>query len=341
MRLPALALGVAAALGCSIPDFPSRPADGAVTPDGAVVTPDMDVVPGNDSGLPPGDTGLPPVDTGEAPEDVPGPVDVPPTDVPPGAIPAAIAAALPAFDGATTARVRALRAAGLARGNRAAVFAKIGDSITEAGSFLSDVGNGWFTLGGYEWLRGTIAYFSATSLGDFNSFDRPSACAMGGWVSAQALEGDPDSALRRELNATRPAYAIVMYGTNDVDRGGVDALQPNLERIAQIIEEFGTVPVLSTIPDRLDNTAAAAGVAPINAAIRALAASRHLPLIDYWQAMQPLPRHGVSDDGIHPSVFVNRGDPEAGTFTDAGLMYGYNMRNLTAILMLDRLRNLP
>ena len=333
MRIAALALAIAAALGCSIPEFQSRPDDvGPIAFDGGV-SPTEDIPPGVDLG-PREDTGLPP-------EDVPGPVDVPPVDVQPGEIPAAIAAALPAFDEATAARVRALRSAGAARGNRAAVFAKIGDSITEAGSFLGDIGNGWFNLGGYQWLRGTISYFSATPLSGFNSFDRPSACAMGGWVSAQALQGDPDSALRRELNATRPAYAIIMYGTNDVDRGGVDALRPNLERIAQIVEDFGTVPVLSTIPDRLDNTVSAAGVAPINDAIRTLASTRHLPLIDYWRALEPLPRRGVSEDGIHPSVYLNRGNPEAGDFTDAGLMFGYNVRNLTAILMLERLRALP
>ena len=78
-----------------------------------------------------------------------------------------------------------------------------------------------------------------------------------------------------------------------------------------------------------------------NALIRALAASRHLPLIDYWAAMLPLPRHGIEEDGIHPSVFRSDGDAQAGVLSDAGLAYGYNMRNLTALLMLERLHALP
>ncbi|MBP6835339.1 MAG: hypothetical protein KA978_31430, partial [Deltaproteobacteria bacterium] len=67
----------------------------------------------------------------------------------------------------------------------------------------------------------------------------------------------------------------------------------------------------------------------------------HVPLLDYWAALQTLPSHGVSPDRIHPSVYVTGGSTEPAYFTEAGLRYGYNMRNLTAIQMLDRMRRLP
>ena len=92
---------------------------------------------------------------------------------------------------------------------------------------------------------------------------------------------------------------------------------------------------------RTDGAGPAAQVPLFNDAIRALTAARHIPLLDYWAAMQPLPSHGISVDHIHPSVLLSGGSTAPGYFTVAGLGYGYNMRNLTAIQMLDRLRSLP
>ena len=62
------------------------------------------------------------------------------------------------------------------------------------------------------------------------------------------------------------------------------------------------------------------------------AAARHLPLIDYHAALAGVPSEGISDDNVHPSVFVEGGDTRAAVFTPAGLRYGYNVRNLTLLL---------
>src|SRR5687767_13584443 len=59
----------------------------------------------------------------------------------------ALSESLPEFDRETDAHVREVAAAGRARGNRADVVAKIGDSITESQSFLQDCGMGWYDLG--------------------------------------------------------------------------------------------------------------------------------------------------------------------------------------------------
>ena len=265
------------------------------------------------------------------------------TDV--GALPAD-GVALPAWDSVTVAHVREVRARGVAMGNRLTVFAKIGDSITESGSFLTDVGFGWGSLGPYTALDPTIQYFRMTALPSQdgqtrNSFNRASVSATAGWTTDDALAGGSSSPLRRELAAIHPAWAIVMYGTNDIDRSNVTMFQSNLNTIVDIAESGGTVVALSTIPDRNDGAGPAAAALRFNDTIRAVAAARHIPLLDFWAALQPLPSHGVSSDRIHPSVFVNGGSTEPAYFTDAGLRFGYNMRNLTAIQMLDRLRRLP
>nr|MBK7067359.1 SGNH/GDSL hydrolase family protein [Deltaproteobacteria bacterium] len=319
-----------------VPDV-SAPADADPIDAGAPV--DVD---DRDASLPVGRGAT--TDTGPrrspATADVPAPVDRPlPVDV--GTLPSS-SPAVPGWDSATVAHVRELRARGVAMGNRLGVFAKIGDSITESGSFLFDIGFGWFELGGYAALNTTIQYFRATTLdGGVSSFNRSSACATAGWTTDDALAGGNDAPIWRELRAIRPSWAIVMYGTNDVDRSTVAAFTTNLNRIVDIIESVGTVPALSTIPDRNDGADRAARALQISAAIRGVAAARHLPLLDYWAALQGLPMHGVSEDGIHPSVYLSGGSTASASFTPEGLQYGYNMRNLTALLMLDRMRSLP
>jgi len=248
---------------------------------------------------------------------------------------------VPVFDAATVARVRALRAMGAARGMRPDVFAKIGDSITESASFLSDIGHGWHELGAHSPLAPTVTHFSRTRFADgSNSFNRSSGCAMGGWVAAYALAMDPMSALRQEMDYTRPAYAVVMYGTNDLDRITPAEFTRDMTRVLEIIESYGAVPVMSTIPDRLDRADAGMRVAPYNDAIRALAAARHLPLVDYWRVLQPLPNKGIDPDGIHPSAYRINGNVTCGILTPEGLRFGYNLRNLVTLFALDRLRTL-
>jgi large subunit ribosomal protein L4 len=306
----------------------------STTPDATTAPPDATTAPPDATTAPP-DVASPPPDVTAPPPDV----SLPPPD---GGAAVDPLVAVPTFDAATVARVRELRARGAAMGMRPNVFAKIGDSITESASFLFDIGQGWYVLGPYGALEPTIAYFRATRFADgSNSLSRASSCAMGGWIARYALAMDPMSALRNELSYTRPGYAIVMYGTNDLDRMPPADFLADMNRILDIIEGGGTVPVLSTIPDRLDRPDAAGAVPGYNDAIRGLAAARHLPLMDYWRALQPLPRRGVDTDGIHPSAYIASGDFATGVLTPTALQYGYNMRNLVALLALDRLRALP
>ena len=217
-------------------------------------------------------------------------------------------------------------------------MSKIGDSITESGSFLFDCGFGWFDLGAHPELRATIDYFSAHQLADSrNSLNRQSECATAGWTTGDALAGGTSAPIYRELAGAHPQWAIVMYGTNDMDRSDLATFQTNMNRIVDIIEANGTVPVISTVPDRHDSTRAAALVPQFNAAIRTIATTRHIPLVDFNLALSSLPSQGVSTDGIHPNSYQSNGDVNACYFTNAALQFGYPMRSLTAIQMLDRL----
>ena len=248
---------------------------------------------------------------------------------------------LPPWDAPTLAHVHSVRASGTAMGNSGTVFAKMGDSITEYPPFLYEIGNGNYQLGAYGALAATISQFTSTTLYDgSNSFNRYSDAAQAGWTSADAL-GPPD-AVTLEISEIHPAYAIVMFGTNDLETDSVATYSGHMDTLVSQAESAGVVVVLSTIPDREDLAQGPQLVAQFNQAIMALAASRHLPLVDLFAALSSLPGQGLGPDQIHPSVEPL---PDGGTtpadFTSAGLQYGFDVRNLLTVQALDRLRQIP
>jgi hypothetical protein len=245
---------------------------------------------------------------------------------------------LPAFDAATTARVRELVAVGRARGQRHDVVAKLGDSITESRAFLFECGDGQLHPGAFPELADTVRYFTRTVLDadGFNALTRGSLSAVGGWSVADALDGGDAAPLLAEVRAIRPQWAIVMYGTNDLERVDAETFRAQLGRALALLEDQGVVPVVSTIPPRADDPARAARVPAFNDVIRALARERHVPLVDYWAALDAVPGHGLSDDGVHPSVYME-GATRTCDLSEPALRYGYNVRNLLALRMLARL----
>ena len=69
-------------------------------------------------------------------------------------------------------------------------------------------------------LEAARKIFSEAKIGDTTPFARVSLSATVGWMAVKAIQGTPNSALDRELDATDAAFAVVMYGTNDTWAGG-------------------------------------------------------------------------------------------------------------------------
>jgi hypothetical protein len=255
---------------------------------------------------------------------------------PPAAAPGIPAGVIPAVGG----QARALFLNGQARGNQATVFAKVGDSITDMPMFLFAIGAGQQQLGDYPYLQAVIDHFMQTT----NAFSRVSAAARGGWTSGDLLDpakqhvpgacGADESPLACEYRVLRPAVALIMIGTNDI-LAGVDGgtYRAHLETIVQISIDSGVIPVLSTIPDNQIQPDWAARVPEINAIIRSVASAYGVPLWDYWLALQALPNKGLSADNLHPSFDAAPGT--SAIFTADHLLYGFNVRNLTALLVLN------
>lgn len=230
------------------------------------------------------------------------------------------------------ARLRAVLDASSGRKN---VFAKLGDSITVSSSFLGCFAGSDVDWAAYGALEPSRAWFSE-QLADAShtSFNRTTLAAVVGWSAKALLTGAP-TPLDQEFDAIQPAFAVIMFGTNDTYETGVHPFERNLMADIDAVLARGAVPLMSTIPPRGDSAAADALVPEMNAVIRAIAQARQVPLMDYGAMLEPLPDYGLASDGVHPQVYSS-GGVHACWFTDPALQKGMNVRNLITMEALDR-----
>jgi hypothetical protein len=239
------------------------------------------------------------------------------------------------------AHVAQVYALGQARGNNPNVFAKVGDSITVSILTLNPIGDGIYNLGEYTYLEDVIDFYRAGATRDgHNSFNETPLAAAIGWTTYRVLdpaESDPalcspsESPLLCEYRLLKPSVSLIMLGTNDVSILDTASYRANLETIVQLSEAQGIIPILTTIPDR-DGFEERSRV--FSQIIANVAAEYAIPLIDYGGAMSALGRDAFDEDNVHPSV-PPKGYEGAADFREFNLRYGYVLRNLTALQMLD------
>lgn len=241
-----------------------------------------------------------------------------------------------------TPHTREIFARGQERGNHANIFAKVGDSITANPFVFAPIGWNDYDLGEFDHLQPVIDQFNEAYLPDgSNAFSRESRAALSGWTAATVLDidhADPaacspgETPLDCEYRITRPSIALIMLGTNDAGYIPAVNYESNMRRIIERSLELSIIPVISTIPDRGD---VEARVNEFNGILERLTVAYDIPLWDYNRAMRALPNRGLSADNVHPSL-PPTGYEGVAAFYPENLNYGYVIRNLTALHVLDR-----
>jgi hypothetical protein len=230
-----------------------------------------------------------------------------------------------------SARVREIYQSGLAVGNNPHVFSRIGDCASAAPAFLVSFDTN-YNLGNYASLQPAIDYFKG-------SFERPSLAAKAGLNSAGLLTTlwtgpqcqKDESLLDCQYRLDRPSFALISIGTNEAYyvHENPGSFEHNLRIILDDTIARGIVPVLGTKADDVE------GDGSINASIARLALEYQLPLWNFWLAVQPLPDHGmVAPEHLSSVSYLNFADFSIPN----SLEYGMQVRNLTALQMLDFLR---
>lgn len=217
---------------------------------------------------------------------------------------------------------------GQAMGRDARVVSVVGDCESSSDWFLKDFSKDerYYNLGVYASLQETIDYFNP-SLG-YSSYAAirgatASTVLSALWANPQACESN-ETPLACEYRLHNPAFAFIALGTNDIYKS--DQFEPKMRAIVEYTLEQGIVPIIVTKADNLE------GDESINLTLAKLAVEYHLPVWNFWLAVQPLPKHGLQEDGAHltfASNFFN--DPEK-------LKRAWPVRNLTALQVLEAIR---
>jgi uncharacterized protein YraI len=310
----------------------TQPAGGSA-PTSVAFVPTLTPTPTSTS--PPTPTDTPPPTATPVPPSLTSPPTATATNTPPGGY----NHPLPYLSGISD-HARQIYLSGLASGNQANVFSKVGDSITVAPTFLVPFGYGQFNLRDDGYLADVVDHYASGWARNGNSFNNSSLATKGGWSSFSVLSPSladhsvchaSEPPLWCEYRLSRPSVALIMFGTNDVMDTSSGAYRANLQRIVGDTINFSIVPVLSTIP-AFHRTGYDGRVAELNGIIADVAHQYDIPLWDYWSAMAGLPNEGLGPDGIHPSAA-----PDSADFTPDSLQFGYTVRNLTALEALDAL----
>jgi hypothetical protein len=221
-------------------------------------------------------------------------------------------------------RVKEIYQAGIALGNQPNAFSKVGDCGSTPSWFLGDFDRGprFYNLGDYSYLQTVINYYQG-------SFGRTSLAALAGYNTSSVLTplwsnkefcANDESPLACEYRLHRPIIALITLGANDVYH--IESFEPQLRKIVEYSIQQGVIPVLATKPDNVEQDHR------INQITAHLAAEYQIPLWNYWKAVQPLPNHGLQEDGVHITFAGN-------DFSNPlNLQAGWPVRNLTALQVL-------
>ena len=148
------------------------------------------------------------------------------------------------------------------------------------------------------------------------------------WANPGACEPG-ESPLACEYRLRNPAFAIIMFGTNDLVALDHEQFDRGLRSVVVETMHAGIVPILSTFPRHLSLPERSI---LYNQIVVRVALDYNLPLINLWRALEPLPSHGIAEDGFHLSGPLT----SAGDFaTPENLKTGFPLRNLLTLQALD------
>lgn len=216
--------------------------------------------------------------------------------------------------------------AGIAQGNDARHFSKVGDCQNIHQYFLGTFDDPTtFQLGEqYTYLEDTIDYYSG-------SWVRASEAVRTGFNVASVLaplQADPqacqpaESPLACEIRIWNPSFVIISMETWTNDRP-VEAYDGYLRQIVDYAISKNVLPIVATKADNLEGDHA------INQIVANVAADYDIPMWNFWAATHPLTDEGLLEDGFHLTNGPNNfGSPES-------LDLGWPVRNLTGLLLVD------
>jgi lysophospholipase L1-like esterase len=196
---------------------------------------------------------------------------------------------------------------------RPGVVLHVGDSITYANPYGQWARSG---EGRTDEDKAALKWMHAGADDDSDGwylarFDHPdggrSYTAAGGMRADELLAGSKNKlpSLAKLLDTYKPQMVVLMIGSNDASAGHtVDDYKADVAKALDLMDERGVICILSTIPPHVGKPELAK---KYNEALRELAKSRELPLIDYEQEIlkrRPDDWNGtlLNKNDVHPTA---------------------------------------
>lgn len=199
-----------------------------------------------------------------------------------------------------TGREKTIYQYGLALGNDPKSFSKVGDcqAIKQVLMGIYDQPSRYTITEQNAYLQETIENFSG-------SFNRDGQAVRGGFNTAAVLSpvwADPEvcqpgeNPIECENRVHNPSFVLISLEVWWAGRT-VERYEEYMRTIIEYYLDNGVVPILSTKADNVE------GDHRINLATARLAYEYHIPLWNFWLAVQSMPNHGIDPnrDGFHIS----------------------------------------
>lgn len=226
-----------------------------------------------------------------------------------------------------------------------AMVSKVGDSMTASDAFLVPFANDdSYQLAEYAHLETVIDFIQAESQVEdgLNAFNRPNYATEIGfsttsvldptWANTDVCEPN-ESPLACEYRVSNAAWALIMFGTNDVMYFDTATFDYYYRQVVLDTIEANVVPVLYLFPPRPEKPELSM---QFNRIIARVAADYEVPLVNMLPRLDALPAYGVDpNDPLH--LTYPDGNATVAIFTETGLTGGYTWRNLTTLEALDSL----
>jgi hypothetical protein len=244
------------------------------------------------------------------------------------------------------ANLRAIYVDGQKKGNNSRIFSKLGDCMTENAFFMGPLSNAQFELGEYASLKPVIERFlsvptraASGKAWQEDSFKTVGLASAGGYNVAGPLDPtwtnpqwcDPnESPLTCEYRVSKPAFAIIMFGTNDVPVTDLPTFDFYLRTTVSSTIDAGVIPILNTFPTRPEDTTKSN---QLNQIVVKIAQDYNVPLINLNRALAALHNMGVDpNDTTHLSTPP---DNRVDVFSKENLQFGFTVRNLVTLQALE------
>lgn len=238
--------------------------------------------------------------------------------------------------------VRAIYAEGQKQSANVQAFSKVGDCMVSSESFMTPFADAGYDLAEFTSLQAVISHFSVPIReGGETSFNVVSLAAASGFNAAAVLDatwsdptlcGAEESPLACEYRISKPVFALIMFGTNDLKSLTPEQFDFYLRKVLVQTVNAGIVPIVFTFPNQPGYIEQSVF---FNRIVVQAAQDYSLPLVNLWRSFDPLPNQGI--DPAEPTHMTKPPSGKVASFATEDLQGGHNVHNLLALQALDAL----